>query len=109
MSVKAVTAMMMADKTSNLEMVMNGKLENIVKDKSGAIVLDEMKLTMDNETVANFKAEFKYDTQNVVVKPLEGTPLDLFTATETDMNSLMEQIQSNLGGLLQLIGMPLGL
>lgn len=105
---KAVTSMMMDDKTTNLEMIMNGKLENIVKDKSGAIVLDEMKIMMDNQVMANFKAEFNYDTQNVVVKPLEGTPLDIFTATETDMNNLMEQIQSNLGGLLNLLGVPLG-
>lgn len=105
---KAATTMMMDNKATDLEMVMNGKFENIVKDKSGAMVFDEIKITMDKKVLVNFKGEFKYNTENVVVKPLEGTPMDIFTATENDMNNLMEQIQSNLGGLMNLIGLPLG-
>lgn len=105
---KAATTMMMDNKATDLEMVMNGKFENIVKDKSGAMVFDEIKITMDKKVLVNFKGEFKYNTENVVVKPLEGTPMDIFTATENDLNNLMEQIQSNLGGLMNLIGLPLG-
>ncbi len=84
------------------EVVVNGKLEDVVKDKSAALVLDEIRLTADQQLIAALKGEFKYNTENVSVKEPAGTPLDLFTATETDLNNIMEQIQTNLGGLLGL-------
>lgn len=84
------------------EVVVNGKLEDVVKDKSAALVLDEIRLTADQQLIAALKGEFKYNTENVSVKEPAGTPLDLFTATETDLNNIMQQIQTNLGGLLGL-------
>lgn len=91
-----------------MDLTVNGKYADIVKDKSGAFLFDEIRLTMNQKPMATFKAEYRYNTENVVVKPLEGTPMDLFTATEDDMNNLMMQIQENMGGLLNLLGVPLG-
>lgn len=87
---------------------LTGMVKDVVKDKSASYVLDNMKITSDGQVLAQFKGEMKYSTENVTVKTLEGTELDIFTATEEDMNNIMTQIQQNAGVLLQLIGMPSG-
>ena len=96
------------DQPNQMQMTINGKLQDIVKGKSGQMVMDEMKLMMAGEPMMTLKGELSYDTENITVSELEGEKLDIMTATPEDMETVMEQIQEKLGLLLQLIDFPLG-
>ena len=96
------------DQPNQMQMTINGKLQDIVKGKSGQMVMDEMKLMMAGEPMMTLKGELSYDTENITVSELEGEKLDIMTATPEDMETVMEQIQEKLGLLLQLIEFPLG-
>ena len=96
------------DQPNEMQMTMNGKFQDIVKGKSGQMVMDEMKLIVAGEPMMTLKGEFKYDTENITVSELEGEKLDIMTATPEDMEKVMEQIQEKLGLLFQLIDFPLG-
>ncbi|MPM90569.1 hypothetical protein SDC9_137690 [bioreactor metagenome] len=50
----------------------------------------------------------KYSVEGVKAVMPEGTTMDLFTATQADMDKIMEQIQEKLGGFLNLMDTPLG-
>ena len=96
------------DQPNQMQMTMNGKFQDIVKGKSGQMVMDEMKLMMAGEPMMTLKGELSYDTENITVSELEGEKLDIMTATPEDMETVMEQIQEKLGLLLQLIDFPQG-
>lgn len=96
------------DQPNQMQMTINGKLQDIVKGKSGQMVMDEMKLMMAGEPMMTLKGDLSYDTENITVSELEGEKLDIMTATPEDMETVMEQIQEKLGLLLQLIDFPLG-
>lgn len=91
-----------------IAVTMKGKLQGITKAKAGTMVLDEMKIVMDGDDLATLKGEMSYDTQNITVAPLEGTMLDLMTATQEDMDKIGQQIEDKLGIFLQLLDSPLG-
>lgn len=88
----------------NLSAAIKGKYQDIVKGKSGTYVMDEMKLSLEDQVLAVIKGEWKYTSENVVAAELQGTPLDLFTATEEDMQKIMTQIQEKLGGIMSMFG-----
>jgi len=96
------------DQPNQMQMTINGKFQDIVKGKSGQMVVDEMKLMMAGEPMMTLKGDLSYDTENITVSELEGEKLDIMTATPEDMETVMEQIQEKLGLLLQLIDFPLG-
>ena len=107
-NVKIDGTMAAEGETDPVQMTMNGKFQDIVKGKSGKLVLDEMKLMMAEQSMMTLKGELSYDTEKVTVTELEGDKLDLMTATPQDMEKVMEQIQEKLGMLLQLIDNPFG-
>lgn len=107
-SVTSNMPLTMEGTNSTFDLSLKGKIEDVVKDKSAAMVFDEIILSVDQKPQASFKAEMKYNTENVAVKELEGAPMDIFTADEEDMNNIMNQIMENFGGLLNLFGAPLG-
>lgn len=80
-----------------------GTIEDVVKGKSATYVLDELKVMAQGEVQAELKGELKYSTEEVTVTPLEGAELDVFTATEEDMQGVMEQIMENIGVFMQFL------
>lgn len=60
---------------NQMQMTINGKLQDIVKGKSGQMVMDEMKLMMAGEPMMTLKGELSYDTENITVSELEGEKL----------------------------------
>lgn len=88
----------------NLSLAIKGMYQDIVKGKSGTYLMDEMKLSLEDQVLAVIKGEWKYTSENVVATELEGTQLDLFTATEEDMQKIMTQVQEKLGGIMSMFG-----
>lgn len=86
-----------------------GTIEDVVKGKSATYVLDELKVTALGQVQAELKGELKYLAEAVTVSPLEGTELDVFTATEEDMQRVTEEIMENIGVFLQFLDFGGGL
>ena len=103
-----VTAVEMEGTTTDFTLEYKGKVEDVVKGKSATYVLDELKVLTMDELQAELKGELKYSTGAVTVAPLEGTEVDVFTATQEDMEKVMNQIMENIGVLMQFMGGGLG-
>ncbi len=86
-----------------------GTVEDVVKGKSATYVLDELKVTALGEVQAELKGELKYSADAVTVSPLEGTELDIFTATEADLQRVTEEIMENIGVFMQFLDFGGGL
>ena len=108
LSGEAKTSVVEADQVVPIEMTFKGKVQDIVKGKSGTAVLDEIKINANGQAVATLKGDMKYSVEGVKAVMPEGTTMDLFTATQADMDKIMEQIQEKLGGFLNLMDTPLG-
>lgn len=89
--------------TPDITLDFSGTIKDVVKGKSATQVLDKLKFSADGEVMAELKGEIKYSTEDVTVVPLEGTELDIFTATEEDMQGVLEQIMENIGVLMQFL------
>lgn len=78
-----------------------GKVIDVVKGKSATYDLSKIDIIAQGQPVASLKAKFKYNTEGVQVTGVEGTPMDIFKATEEDLKNISTQVQQN---AMKLIG-----
>lgn len=83
-----------------------GKLQDVVKGKSATQIFDSIKVSVNDQPMITLKGKFGYNTDKAEVKPLEGTPLDLFTATKADIDKITQQVQTNIQKLVMTFMMP---
>ncbi|WP_459129591.1 hypothetical protein [Guggenheimella bovis] len=92
----------MTDSTNKkyFEAVAEGKMEDIVKGKSMTLNYDKIDVVFSGQKAIGLKAKIKLSNEVPEIKaPDTGKKVDVFQATEEDLNAVMQEIQSNAVGL----------